>query len=41
MIFNFNMAQLAGAAEYTDCISALGQDFPNEYPGYYTKQSDF
>ena len=28
------MAKLAGAAEYTDCIS------PNKCPGYDTKQSD-
>ena len=25
--------QLAGAEEYTDCISAVGQDSPNECPG--------
>ena len=30
-------AQSAEVAEYTDCISA---DFPNECPGYGTKQSD-
>ena len=34
------MAQLAGDAEYTDCISAEGWDSPNECPGYDTKQSD-
>ena len=34
------MAQLAGAAEYTDCISAEGKNSPNECPGYVTKQSD-
>ena len=31
------MAPSAGAAEYTDCISA---DSPNKCPGYDTKQSD-
>ena len=31
----------AWAVEYTDCISAEGWDFPNEYPGYDNKQSDF
>ena len=34
------MTQLAGAAEYTECISAEGQDSPNECPGHDTKQSD-
>ena len=34
------MAQSAGAAEYTDCISAEGQNFLDDYPGYDTKQSD-
>ena len=34
------MIQLAGAAEYTDCISAEGSDTPSECPGYDTKQSD-
>ena len=41
------MTQLGGAAEYTDCISvvgqdnpAVGQDTPNECPGYDTKLSD-
>ena len=34
------MAQLAGAVEYTDCISAEGLNFPNECPRYDTKQSD-
>ena len=33
------MAQLAGAAEYTDCITSELKDFPNEFPGYDTKQS--
>ena len=37
---NVNMAQSAGAAEYTDCISADEQDSPNECPGYDTTQSD-
>ena len=32
--------QLAGASEYTECISAEGLDSPNECPGYNTKQSD-
>ena len=36
-----DFAQLAGAVEYTDCISAEGYDpTPNECPGYETKQSD-
>ena len=26
------MAQLAGVAKYTDCISAVKEDFPNECP---------
>ena len=30
-------AQLAGAVEYTDCISAEGKDSPNECPRYDTK----
>ena len=30
-------AQLAGAVEYTDCISVEGSDSPNECPGYHTK----
>ncbi len=35
------LSQSAGAPEYTDCISAEGQDpTPNEYPEYETKQSD-
>ena len=33
-------AQLNGAAEYIDCISAEELDFPNVYPGYDAKQSD-
>ena len=44
MLFSFFakklMAQLVGAVEYTDCISAEGSDSPNEYPGYDTKPSD-
>ena len=28
------------AAEFTDWITALGQDSTNEYPTYDTKQSD-
>ena len=36
-----NIAQFAGAVEYTDCISAEGYDPPdNECPAYDTKQSD-
>ena len=34
------LAQLAGVAEYINCFSAEGYDFPNECPGYDTKQSD-
>ena len=34
------MIQSAGAAEYTDCISAEGLDSSNECPGYDTKKSD-
>ena len=34
------IAQWAGAVEYTDCISVDGYDSPNEYPGYVTKQFD-
>ena len=34
------MSQSAGVAEYTDCISAEDYDFPNDCPGYDTKQSD-
>ena len=38
---NIIIAQLAGAIEYTDCISAKGvRPPPNECPGYDTKQSD-
>ena len=32
-------AQLAKAAEYTNCFSAEGQNSPNKCPGYDTKQS--
>ena len=37
-----NIAQLAGAVEYTDCFSAEGvrTPSPNKCPGYDTKQSD-
>ena len=39
--FYKNLAQLAGAVEYTDCTSAEGYDPPhNECRGYDTKQSD-
>ena len=31
---------IAGAVEYTDCISAERYDFPDECPAYDTKQSD-
>ncbi len=34
------MSQLAGAAEYTNCISAEGSHSSHECPGYDTKQSD-
>ena len=34
------MAQLAGAVEYTDCISAEEWDSPNKCPVYDLKQSD-
>ena len=34
------VAQSAGAVEYTKCFSAEKQDFPNECPGYDSKQSD-
>ena len=36
------MAQSVGAAEYIDCISAEGEDCPNECPryDYDTKTSD-
>ena len=34
------MAQSAGAAEFTDCISAEGLDPPNFCSRYDTKQSD-
>ena len=33
------MAQSGWAAEYTDCISAEGQNSPNMCPGYGMKQS--
>ena len=35
------IAQLAGAVEYTNCLSAgVGLNSPNECPGYDTKQLD-
>ena len=34
------IVQSTGAVEYTDCISAEGQDPTNECPGYDTKQMD-
>ena len=34
------LAQSAGAAEYTNCISTERQDSYKEYSGYHTKQSD-
>ena len=34
------MALSAGAAEYTDCISAEGYNSLDEYLGYDAKQSD-
>ena len=37
---NWLQTQSAGAREYTDCISAVGLNSPNEYSGYDTKQSD-
>ena len=35
-----NIAQSAGAVEYTDFTSSEGLDPRNECPGYDTKQSD-
>ena len=37
---HLHLGQSAGAAEYTDSISAKGKDSPNECPGYNTKKSD-
>ena len=34
------VAELAGDAGYTDCISAGVWDSPNDFPRYDTKQSD-
>ena len=34
------MAESSGTVEYTDCISAEGQNFPKECPDYDTKQSN-
>ena len=31
------IARLAGAVEYTNCISVEGEDFPNKCPGYDSK----
>ena len=39
-LFPLVLAQFAVAAEYTDCISAEGQDSPNECPRYDIKHSD-
>ncbi len=39
-MFHWWVAQSAGVAEYTNCISAEEQDSPNEHPVYDTKQSD-
>ena len=38
--FQYWLAQLAGAVEYTDCISAEGKDSPNKCPVYDTKPVD-
>ena len=35
-----SFAQSTGVVEYTDFFSAEGLDYPNECPGYETKQSD-
>ena len=35
-----NVAQSAGAVEYTNCVSVEGQDFSNDSLGYDTKQSE-
>ena len=34
------LTQSAGTVEYADCISAVGQDSPNECREYDTKRSD-
>ena len=31
---------MAGAVDYTNCFSAEGYDFHNDFPEYDTKQSD-
>ena len=36
----WQIAQSAGAVEYTDCTFAEGWDTPQKCPGYDTKQSD-
>ena len=38
-VFIVDVAQLAGAIEYINCKFAEGQDTPNEFPRYDTKQS--
>ena len=40
LFFHGLMGQSTGVADYTDCISAEGQDFLNKCSGYDTKQSD-
>ena len=37
---NPTLAHSAKAAEYTNCMSVEGLDFPKECPRYDTKQSD-
>ena len=37
---NANIAQFAGAAEYTDYISTEREDSPSKCSGYNNKQSD-
>ena len=39
-LFIWEPAQSAGAAKYTDCISAEGLDPTNKCPGYDTKPTD-
>ena len=40
ILSQIGLVESAGAAEYTNCISAEGVRLPNECPGYDTKQSD-
>ena len=40
ILCRLTIAQSAGIAEYTECISAKGWDSPQKCPGYDTKQSD-